>query len=561
MPFDRSHLQQPGFRARRAQNWVSLGLLYAAYYMCRYNITIANPILRETFGWSKEQLGAILAAGFWTYALAVFLNGPIADRIGGKKAILLGGWFVVLFTLVFGLAPTFFGIPNDLDALGKRYEPLKAQVWSGETTLIKEGDIFRTPPNPPAGGGGLSAFDSLTLLANGVKQDEVKLYHRVPTATLKAVPLNTLDKITEFHNLLPESLRVADPARTVSLAAFGKSATFLLSIFVLIWILNCYFQSYGALSIVKVNAAWFHVRERGVFGGIFGIMIQTGRLGIMALGGIIITYFSWQWVFFLPAILLVLLVLWGRHAIADTPTEAKFAYLNTGDASEGEMDVKVNYKWIVKRVFTNRIMLMIALAEFCTGFVRHGIDQWFPSFMREVHHVAFNSAAFLLTAIGMPVGGILGGLMAGTISDKVFGSRRPPVAALFYFGQVIALIGLHFSQSWGPISSLWMFMLVSMCIQGTHSLLSGVASMDFGGKKAAASAAGLFDGCQYLAGGVVGWGLGWFLDKFGWANWTWSIIGFSLLGGFIMISLWNARPAGQLSLPLQKAVEDPARAD
>ena len=111
MDFDRSYLSQPGFRARRAQNWVSLGLLYAAYYMCRYNITIANPILRETFGWSKEQLGVILTAGFWVYAVSVFFNGPIADRIGGKKAILFGGTFVILFTVIFGLAPGFFGVP------------------------------------------------------------------------------------------------------------------------------------------------------------------------------------------------------------------------------------------------------------------------------------------------------------------------------------------------------------------------------------------------------------------------------------------------------------------
>jgi len=126
------------------------------------------------------------------------------------------------------------------------------------------------------------------------------------------------------------------------------------------------------------------------------------------------------------------------------------------------------------------------------------------------------------------------------------------VAAIFFFGQAVALVGLFFSQKWGPFVSIWMFMLVSMCIQGTHSLLSGVASMDFGGKRAAASAAGLFDGCQYLAGGVVGWGLGWFLDKFGWNNWTWSIIPFSILGGILMISLWNVIPQGQLKLPFPK---------
>jgi MFS transporter, OPA family, glycerol-3-phosphate transporter len=441
---ERTHLLQPGFRRRRALNWVSLGLLYAAYYMCRYNITIANPILRETFGWSKEQIGFIVSAGFWTYALSVFFNGPTADRIGGRKAILFGGTMVIIFTLTFGIAQF---VVSDL---------------------------------------------------------------------------------------------------------LGRSASVLLTVLIINWMLTNYFQSFGALSIVKVNAAWFHVRERGVFGGIFGVMIQAGRLGIMAVGGLIVTYLSWQFVFYIPAALLLIIVLWGYKTIANAPEDTGFAHLDPQDGSEDELHVKVNYAWIMKRVFTNKTMLTIALAEFCTGFVRHGVDQWFPSFMREVHHVAFNSKEFLLTAVGMPAGAILGGLVAGTMSDKVFRSRRPPVAAIFFFGQAAALVGLFFSQKWGPFVSIWMFMLVSMCIQGTHSLLSGVASMDFGGKKAAASAAGLFDGCQYLAGGVVGWGLGWFLDKFGWANWTWSIIPFSIIGGVLMISLWHVIPQGQLKLPFPK---------
>ncbi|MCC7108331.1 MAG: MFS transporter, partial [Deltaproteobacteria bacterium] len=46
---------------------------------------------------------------------------------------------------------------------------------------------------------------------------------------------------------------------------------------------NMYFQSFGAVSIVKVNAPWFHVRERGVLGGMFGILISLGL------------YFAYDW--------------------------------------------------------------------------------------------------------------------------------------------------------------------------------------------------------------------------------------------------------------------------
>ena len=37
-----------------------------------------------------------------------------------------------------------------------------------------------------------------------------------------------------------------------------------------LYAVNMYFQSFGSMSIIKVKAYWFHVRERGVFGAILG---------------------------------------------------------------------------------------------------------------------------------------------------------------------------------------------------------------------------------------------------------------------------------------------------
>jgi OPA family glycerol-3-phosphate transporter-like MFS transporter len=75
-----------------------------------------------------------------------------------------------------------------------------------------------------------------------------------------------------------------------------------------------------------------------------------------------------------------------------------------------------------------------------------------------------------------------------------------------------------------------------------HSMLSGTASMDFGGKRAAATAAGLFDGMQYIGGSFTGAGLGWLLEQYGWTAWGPSMIGFSAVGAVLMLFLWNARP-------------------
>ena len=50
------------------------------------------------------------------------------------------------------------------------------------------------------------------------------------------------------------------------------------------------------------------------------------------------------------------------------------------------------------------------------------------------------------------------------------------------------------------------------------------------------------DGMQYVGGSVVGVGMGWLLENFGWGAWGPSMIGFSAVGGVLMLFLWNARP-------------------
>jgi OPA family glycerol-3-phosphate transporter-like MFS transporter len=86
------------------------------------------------------------------------------------------------------------------------------------------------------------------------------------------------------------------------------------------------------------------------------------------------------------------------------------------------------------------------------------------------------------------------------------------------------------------------FTINSFAISVVHSMLTGTASMDFGGKKAAGTAAGMFDGMQYLGGAFVGLGMGSLLDRFGWGVWGPSMIGFSAVGALLMLTLWNARP-------------------
>jgi len=426
------HPIAPRFRARRAQNWVFLGLMYAMFYMARYNLSVADPYLLKAFGWTKEDLGILKSAGLITYGISVFLNGPLADRIGGKRAILIGAAGSAVANVVFAL-------------LGSHLA---------------------------AGGGGRAAAVAL---------------------------------------------------------AFVCAA-------------NYYFQSFGALSIVKINAAWFNVRERGGFAGIFGIMIQLGRMLPFVVGAQLLAHLPWPSVFLVPAAMLILILILNFILVEDSPARAGLGDYDTGDESAEDAARPATLGFVLRKVFATPVAWVIAGASFCTGIVRQGIlDQWSILYFKEVHGLLPNAPLVqLLQAWLIPAFSVVAGLTAGFASDRIFGARRGPVICIAFGGQIVALLLLGQVQS--ALPAVLVLAGLQFFINAGHSLIGGAASMDFGGKKAAATAAGLFDGMQYVAGSVVGYGMGALLQRHGWGIWTWVVLPFAVLGATLAASLWNTLP-------------------
>jgi len=99
----------PGFRTRRGLNWGFLGLLYTSFYTCRYNLSIANKAISEEFGFSRADMGKIITAALLAYACGQIINGLLTDRLGGKRAMLIGATGTVLMNICFGAA-SFMGM-------------------------------------------------------------------------------------------------------------------------------------------------------------------------------------------------------------------------------------------------------------------------------------------------------------------------------------------------------------------------------------------------------------------------------------------------------------------
>ena len=94
----------PGFRKRRGLNWFALGMMYAAYYMCRYNFRYATPGMVEEFGFDMTQIGDMFAIWSLAYGTGQLINGLLCDRIGGKTSMLIGAAATIVINLIFGFS-------------------------------------------------------------------------------------------------------------------------------------------------------------------------------------------------------------------------------------------------------------------------------------------------------------------------------------------------------------------------------------------------------------------------------------------------------------------------
>jgi OPA family glycerol-3-phosphate transporter-like MFS transporter len=190
--------------------------------------------------------------------------------------------------------------------------------------------------------------------------------------------------------------------------------------------------------------------------------------------------------------------------------------------------------------------------------VRKGFEEWFPRYMQEVQHLRLDNPVFQRNALAIVGAGVAGAFAAGMLSDRLFRTRRPPVAFIGYTIQILCLIVVWMAPSVDLV--IIAFTLNSFAISMVHSMLSGTASMDFGGSRAGATAAGMFDGMQYLGGSVMGWGMGALLDAYGWGSWGPSMIAFAAIGAVLMLRLWNVTPAKRTSpLPVKETTLESSR--
>ncbi len=297
-----------------------------------------------------------------------------------------------------------------------------------------------------------------------------------------------------------------------------------LPFFTLAWLGNRLFQSAGWAGLVKVTSRWFSYSSYGTVMGVlclsylFGDALCRYIMSLLLGAGM-----GWRGIFFVGAAALGVLFVANFVFLRETPQERGLPAPQTNPTNvyaedeEKNGEGKVGLLAILRPLLSSFPFWLVCLLSLGTTLLRETFNFWTPTYF--VQFVGLTDAQAASRSALFPLFGGLSVVVSGMLSDRLGINGRNQVL----FGGLalvavclLVLAGTPSSANpWVPVS---LVALTGFLLLGPYAYLSGAISLDFGGKRGSASAAGIIDGVGYLAGYLSGDTVARITVAFGWRN-------------------------------------------
>ena len=328
---------------------------------------------------------------------------------------------------------------------------------------------------------------------------------------------------------------------------FLFGCTSLTVLFAAFWILNGWVQGMGFPPCAKMLTHWIHPKELATKMSIwntshsFGSAIALGLCSAMfALG------MGWRWCFWVPAALTLLAAVFAFFFVKDGPEEEGLPPLQI-ENGKLKMENEGNNKGVSnaerrRLVFGNKVIWIVAIANFFVYVLRFGFLDWGPTFLKEFKHIPVEKGGLMIIAFELAA--VVGTIFAGWITDRVFKGRGVRTCVFCMLGAALFSFGFWYLPEGAPSwTSTVLLMGAGFCIYGPQALI-GIVAANQATNAAAAMANGFTGIMGYAATTVSGIGIAVINVHFGWGVTLCAIAGFALVGMMLFLFAWNASADG-----------------
>ena len=296
-------------------------------------------------------------------------------------------------------------------------------------------------------------------------------------------------------------------------------------------------QSTGWSGLCKNIGSFYATQERGRVLGYwstcyaFGGLVATPFAGWWAYD----VFHDWRMAFLSSALVVGVVAVLFFLLQRNRPEDVGHAPVEVEPTSSGPRESHWN---ALRKVMKNRTVLVLGLAYFLLKPARYAILLWGPVIIYE-RMPAIGKVASAIVPTAFELAGLVGPILIGYASDKLFGARRMPACVLSLIALTACLaLFVPAMQSGSLYLVVGLLFMMGMTLYGPDSMISGSAAIDFGTQDGAGTAAGFVNGCGSI-GAILGGLLPGYFDTV-----TVFIVftAAALLASLMLVPFWNSRP-------------------
>jgi OPA family sugar phosphate sensor protein UhpC-like MFS transporter len=273
----------------------------------------------------------------------------------------------------------------------------------------------------------------------------------------------------------------------------GFSTAF--AVFLVLWALNGWFQSFGAASSVVTITHWYDGKERGTFYGMWASSHNLGEAITFVGTAVVISAFGWMWGFRVAGLVCIVAALFVWRYLYERPEVYGLP------SAVREPDSTASHSISEKQwaVFKNPAVWILGLSSASFYVTRYAINSWGVWFLEAEKGYSLVAAGQIIAANA--VAGIFSTFFSGILSDRFFGGRRNIPALIF--GIIFAVGTAWFVL--GPANLYADYAAMVMFGLGVGALmvyLGGLMAVDICSKDASGAALGAIGVASYIGAGI-----------------------------------------------------------
>lgn len=281
--------------------------------------------------------------------------------------------------------------------------------------------------------------------------------------------------------------------------ATGASSAVFFVLFAVLWGVNGWVQSMGSPPGIISLSRWFPLSKRGTYYSFFSSSPYLGEFLSFIIVGLVVGAFGWQYGFIFASLggligAAIIIVF-----VSDTPESKGLPSVQELSGEEMRKEDGMKTSEIQKSVLKHPGIWIIAASSAFVYIAKYAIAGWGVLFLQKEKAFSLESATQIIAFSA--AFGVLGTVLAGWLSDKVFKGSRITPAVISGMLSFIAFALFLFAGG-GYLANIMYVSLFSLAVGVLYCIVAGVMAMDIVPRKATGAALGIVGISSYVAAGI-----------------------------------------------------------